>query len=489
MTTDLLPLFMPGTPEIFLFLYSIVLLLLGVFQKQRSPSAVYKMSLIGLGLCLFMSVLIPVHSQVSFNGMFLTNYFTQMFKILVIGTVILVLILSEKHLTPHGLYRFEYPILVLFVTVGMMGMISSNDLMAMFISLELQSLGLYILLALNRQDVHATESALKYFVLGALTTAFLLFGISLMYGYTGSIEFQTIAAVLQSSEHLSVGFITSLIMIVTALGFKLSLAPFHMWTPDVYEGSPTPVTTFMASAPKIAAVGLLLILFMHVLGGMSVLWKNLMVGLALLSIVIGAFAALFQKNLKRLLAYSTISHMGFVMLGLLNGPSNDLENVIVYITLYALMTIGAFAFLLAIRRQGHYLQNIQDLIGLSKDNPSLALCFSILLFSMAGVPPFSGFFAKLGILKTALHGGYMIAVVIAVLASVVSAAYYLQVIRAMYFDQPIGGTHSLKIDRQIPTSTLSILWLMTLISVFYLVTPAFTDKILSEMTQFLLLKG
>jgi NADH-quinone oxidoreductase subunit N len=471
MTTDLLPEFLPGMPEIFLCVFTLTLLLWGVLSRAKPASFFCHLSLVALLICLGMTILVSDYHQVAFHGMFATNKYTQLSKVMIIGSAMAILLMTNQYLEREKLDKFEYPLLLLFATLGMMAMVSSNDLIAMFMSIEVQSISLYIAVAFARKRVRANEAGIKYFILGTLASIFILFGSSLLYGFTGTIEFQGIASVLKSSPTLSPGVISAFLMIFIGVGFKISLVPFHMWTPDVYEGSPTAITSFLASAPKIAAFTLLIPLIMHTFSPLVTTWKFAIIFFSLASISLGAFAALFQKNLKRLLAYSTISHMGFALLGLLATGVVAVQNVLVYLMLYVTMIIGVFGCLLSFSRHGTPLENIEELTGLGKDSPVLALCFSIFLFSLAGIPPFAGFFAKFGVFKNAIEAGYYIPVLIAVLASVVSAAYYLKIIKAMYFETPLGGEMTMKIDRVISRQTQLVIVLTTLITTFYIFFP------------------
>ena len=386
-----------------------------------------------------------------------------------------VLILGQDHLEQESLNKFEYPLLVLLDTLGMMAMISCNNLLGLFLALEIQSLSLYVLVSMARQQKPANEAGLKYFILGVLSSCFLLFGISLVYGFTGSIEFESIASVLALSPTISIGMMIGVLMVLVGIAFKLSLVPFHMWTPDVYSGSPTPVTLFLAAGPKIAAFGLLTqVLSKGFFPGIS-LWASFLMAIALLSIVLGAFGALFQKTLKRLIAYSTISHMGFMTLGFLSGTAEGLQASMTYMVLYGLTTLGIFGVLLSLRSKNHLIDSIEDLKGLSQQAPKVCLCFGLLLFSLAGVPPLGGFFAKLGVLKTALEAGYTGTVILAVVASVVSAGFYLKILKVMYFESP-SSSRLLVLDTLPSKRTTLVLMFSTLIIALYALGPLLLDN-------------
>ena len=471
MTPNLLPEFIHGMPEVILVLWALVILMVGVFQKRSEREGIYYITFVGIGLTLFMIYSSFGNYAYSFNEMFKVTPFTQVMKGVVLTAVGAVFYMTFKHFPREQMNRFEYPVLALISTVGMMIMISANDLISAFLGLEMQSLCLYIMVSISRDRPASNEAGVKYFVLGALATAFFLFGSSYLYGFTGTTEFNGMAAVLANTSEVPVPIGVAFMMILIAVGFKVSLAPFHMWTPDVYEGAPTPVTAFLAAAPKIAGFVLLLNFVATVFASHGSLWTPVLSALAILSILVGAFAALFQRKLKRILAYSSISHMGFALLGFLSLNAQGFENIFNYLIIYVIMTIGAFAALLTLRKRGQLLENIEDLTGLSKDAPLIALCMTVLLFSLAGVPPFAGFFAKLSVIQNAVSGEHYLAVVLAVLGSVVSAGYYLRVIKAMYFDEPVGGEHTMAVDKTIPMQTKLVLVMSTFLVTFYVLMP------------------
>jgi len=471
MTPNLLPEFIHGMPEVFLIMWALVVLMVGVFQKRSEREGVYYITFVGIGLALFMLYSSFGNYAYSFNEMFKVTPFTQLMKGVVLLAVGAVFYMTFKHFPREQMNRFEYPVLVLISTVGMMIMISANDLISAFLGIEMQSLCLYIMVSIARDRPASGEAGIKYFVLGALATAFFLFGSGYLYGFTGTTEFNGMAAVLANTSELPVPVGIAFMMILVAVGFKVSLASFHMWTPDVYEGAPTPVTAFLAAAPKIAGFVLLLNFVATVFASQASLWTPVLSALAILSILVGAFAALFQRKLKRILAYSSISHMGFALLGFLSLNAQGFENIFNYLIIYVIMTIGAFAALLTLRKRGQLLENIEDLTGLSKDAPLIALCMTVLLFSLAGVPPFAGFFAKLFVIQNAVSGNHYLAVILAVLGSVVSAGYYLRVIKAMYFDEPVGGEHTMAVDKTVPIQTKLVLVLSTFLVTFYVIMP------------------
>jgi NADH-quinone oxidoreductase subunit N len=331
--------------------------------------------------------------------------------------------------------HFEYPVLILLATLGMMLMISANDLIALYLGLELQSLALYVVAAINRDSVKSTEAGLKYFVLGALSSGMLLYGASMIYGFTGHTQFPEIAAAL-SQGPASVGVIFGIVFFITGIAFKVSAVPFHMWTPDVYEGAPTPVTAFFAAAPKAAAMAIFVRALVDGFGPASGEWQQVIAFISIASMVLGAFAAIGQKNIKRLMAYSSIGHMGFALVGLAAGNEAGVQGVILYMAIYVAMTLGVFAVILAMRRNGHMVEEIGDLAGLSRTHPVMAFIFAALLFSLAGIPPLAGFFAKFYVFLAAIDAHLYALSVIGVLSSVVGAYYYLRLVKIMYFDEP-----------------------------------------------------
>ncbi len=334
--------------------------------------------------------------------------------------------------------------LIVLATTGMFVMVSANDLIALYLGLELQSLALYVLAAIKRDSARATEAGLKYFVLGALASGLLLYGASLIYGFTGTVSFTGIAASLGGGE-ASLGVIIGLVFLLAGLAFKISAVPFHMWTPDVYEGAPTPVTAFFAAAPKVAAMALLVRAVISGFPAITTEWQQIIVFIAIASMILGAFAAIGQRNIKRLMAYSSIANMGFALVGLAAGSEAGVRGVVIYMAIYLTMTLGTFAFILAMRRGDQMVENIDDLAGLATNNPMWAFILAMLMFSLAGIPPLAGFFAKFYVFMAAIEAGLYVLAVIGVLASVVGAYYYLRIVKIMYFDEPaapfekIGG--------------------------------------------------
>jgi NADH-quinone oxidoreductase subunit N len=347
--------------------------------------------------------------------------------------------MSPGFMAREGIERFEYPVLALFTTVGMMMMISANSLLALYIALELHSLPLYVMTAFHRDQTRSTEAGLKYFVLGALASGLLLYGCSLVYGFTGTLSFEGLAESFRAAgagAGISAGVLIGIVFIAAGLAFKMAAVPFHMWTPDVYEGAPTPVTAFIAAAPKVAAIGLTLRVLYQPFGEWVLDWQQIVVFIAIASMLLGSFAAIGQSNIKRLLAYSGIGHIGFALVGFAAGTQDGVYSVLVYMTIYMIMTIGAFGCVLAMRRHGHPVEGIDDLAGLGRNQPLLAAALAIFMFSMAGIPPLAGFFAKVYVFLAAIRADMVPLAEIGLLASVVGAYYYIRVVKVMYFDEP-----------------------------------------------------
>jgi NADH-quinone oxidoreductase subunit N len=375
----------------------------------------------------------------AFGGQYIADDFSAFMKLLSLAAAALGLLLALDWNMKEGLSRFEFPVLVLFATVGMMAMISANDLMSLYLGLELLSLPLYVLAAFDRDNPRSAEAGLKYFILGSLASGMLLYGASLVYGFAGTTNFDRLADALSAEAGISAGVVVGIVFVIAALAFKIAAVPFHMWTPDVYEGSPTPVTAFFATAPKVATMALLVRVLSGPFGDVIAQWQQVVVLTAILSMVLGAFAAIGQKNIKRLMAYSSIGHVGFILMGLAVGGETGLRGVLVYMAIYIAMNIGAFAVLVAMRRNGRAVEGVDDLAGLGRTDPAMALAMAIFMFSMAGVPPMAGFFAKIYVLLPAIEQGFWAMAVIGVLSSVVSAYYYLRIVKVMYFDAPVTG--------------------------------------------------
>jgi len=373
-------------------------------------------------------------SGVSYNGLFLTDAFATYSKLLILAGGALSAILAMDYNKHQNINRFEFPVLILFSTVGMMVLASSGNLMTLYMGLELQSLAIYVLAAFARDELRSSEAGLKYFVLSALASGLLLYGISLTYGFAGTMDFTKLAGVLTDTDSVSTGLVVGIAFIIAGLAFKLSAVPFHMWTPDVYQGAPTPVTAFMSTAPKVAPFVVLLRVMEGPFGHIGSQWQPIIIVVSIASMLLGSLAAIGQTNIKRLMAYSSIGHMGYALIGLAAGTEAGVRGVLIYLLTYIAMSAGAFACILAMRRQGRAVELISDLGGLSKTDFPLAVLFAIFMFSMAGVPPMAGFFGKLYVFLAAVQSGLWTLAIIGMLTSIIGCFYYLRVIKVMFFD-------------------------------------------------------
>ena len=432
--------FAPAITEIFLVGVALALLMVGAF-RDREPDAshlVTPLCIMALVVGMFLLVVGEKGTAMAFGGHFVNDGFAVYLKILALLGAALCLIMSPPFLRDEGVERFEFPMLALFATVGMLMMLSANSLLALYLGLELQSLSLYVMTAFLRDQTRSTEAGLKYFVLGALASGLLLYGCSLVYGFTGTLSFEGLARIFQASADagapINTGVLIGLVFVAAGLAFKLAAVPFHMWTPDVYEGAPTPVTAFLAAAPKVAAMGLTLRVLYQPFGDWTAQWQQIVVFISVASMLLGSFAAIGQTNIKRLLAYSSIGHVGFALVGLAAGTQDGAHSVLLYMAIYVIMTVGTFGCVLLMRRNGRAVENIDDLAGLARSQPMLAAALAIFMFSLAGIPPLAGFFAKIYVFYAAIDAGLVTLAVIGVLASVVGAYYYIRIVKVMYFD-------------------------------------------------------
>src|ERR1700757_3500444 len=428
-----IPALLPALPEIVLAIGAMVLLMVGAFRGEQTAKGIEGAAILLLVLTGLIVVLLPAGKLVTFGGSFIVDGFARFLKLLALAGSAAAILMSSNYLALEKRETFEYSILILLSTTGMMMLISAADLIALYLGLELMSLALYVVAAINRDSVRSTEAGLKYFVLGALSSGMLLYGASLIYGFTGTVSFAGIAAAVTVSN---VGLVFGLVFLLAGLCFKVSAVPFHMWTPDVYEGAPTPVTAFFASAPKVAALAVFTRVTLTAFPGIVSQWQQILVFVAIASMVLGSFAAIGQSNIKRLMAYSSIGHMGYALIGLAVGTPDGVRGVLVYLIVYVFMSAGAFACIICMQRRGRALEQISDLNGLARTDPGLALALAVFMFSMAGIPPLSGFFGKLYVFLAAVQTGMWALAVIGVLTSVVGAFYYLRVVKVMYFDAP-----------------------------------------------------
>jgi NADH-quinone oxidoreductase subunit N len=428
-----LPGLLPLLPEIVLGVGAMALLLLGVYRSDRSMVFIDGACIALLIVAGILVVVLPGEKQVIFNGSFVVDAFARFLKILALAGSAAAILMSIDYAKRERQQHFEYSVLVLLSTLGMMLLISAADLIALYLGLELMSLPLYVIAAGQRSVLRSTEAGLKYFVLGALSSGMLLYGASLTYGFTGTVSFSGIA---HSAADAGPGLIFGLVFLFAGFCFKVSAVPFHMWTPDVYEGAPTPVTAFFAAAPKVAGIAMFVRASVVAFPGITTQWQEIVSFVAIASMLLGSFAAIGQRNIKRLMAYSSIGHMGFALIGLAAGTAEGVQGVLVYMAIYITMTLGVFAVILSMRRNEGMVESIDQLAGLARTSPMMAFFLAMLLFSMAGVPPLAGFFAKFYVFLAAIKAGLYVLAVLGVLASVVGAYYYLAIIKIMYFEEP-----------------------------------------------------
>jgi NADH-quinone oxidoreductase subunit N len=489
MSPDALPNFLPALPEMFLAGAAMLLLLLGVYQHGRHvPREIAWLSVVVLLIAMALVLTFGVGSapQVTLNKMFVIDGFAVFFKTLVLLGGVFSIILALRFNEAEGIARVEYPVLVLLASTGMMMMISAGDLISLYLGLELQNLPLYVIAAFQRDQLRSTEAGLKYFVLGALSSGMLLYGASLVYGFAGTTNFAALSQVLVAASGDSVGLIMGIVFVIVGLAFKVSAVPFHMWTPDVYEGAPTPVTAFFSVAPKMAAMALFVRVMISPFGGLAEQWQQIIIVISIASMLLGSFAAINQRNIKRLMAYSSIGHVGYALIGLAVSSPKGVRGILVYMTIYLFMNIGTFAAILCMRRKGRWVEQTDDLAGLARSQPGLAIALAIFMFSLAGVPPLAGFFAKLYIFMAAIdasiapvseaaggpgvivgHTQFIYLAVIGVVTSVFGAYYYLRIVKIMFFDEPAGA-----FDRPIGGDLRAVLALTALAVLLFVVYPA-----------------
>ncbi len=429
-------------PEVVLAIYALAALLVGAWFGQDRIAHHILWATAGLFVLLAIWVAATPGSEASaFNGLFINDTFARFAKVLILASAAAVMLMSQDYMTQRNLMRFEYPILVALAVLGMLLMVSANDLIALYMGLELQSLALYVVAALRRDSVKSTEAGLKYFILGSLASGTLIYGASITYGYAGTTQFEGIIATIQDGD-MPIGLLVGLVFMLAGLAFKVSAVPFHMWTPDVYEGAPTPITAFFATAPKVAALALLARLLHDAFGTVPGDWGQIIAFLAFASMFLGSITAIGQRDIKRLMAYSSIAHMGYAMVGLAAGTAAGVQAMLIYVAIYVTMNIGAFAFILGMQRDGRHVTEIASLNMYSRREPAKALALLVLLFSMAGVPPLLGFFGKFAVVLAAVEAGLIWLAVAAVLASVIGAYYYLRIVYLMYFGEegePLDG--------------------------------------------------
>ena len=457
-----IPALYPLLPEIVLGLGAMALLMFGVYRGERSVRTIDYASVALLIIAGLIVLALPAGKLVTFDGSFVVDGFARFLKVLAIIGSAAAILMSIDHAERERQQRFEYSILIVLSTLGMLMLISAADLIALYLGLELMSLPLYVVAASHRNSLRSTEAGLKYFVLGALSSGMLLYGASLVYGFTGTVSFTGIA---HSAADAGSGLIFGLVFLFVGFCFKVSAVPFHMWTPDVYEGAPTPVTAFFAAAPKVAGIAMFVRATVVAFPGITAQWQEIVVFVSIASMLLGAFAAIGQRNIKRLMAYSSIGHMGFALIGLAAATPEGVQGVLVYMAIYLTMTLGVFAVILSMRRQGGMVELIDQLAGLARTHPAMAFFLAMLLFSMAGVPPLAGFFAKFYVFLAAIKAGLYILAVIGVLASVIGAYYYLAIIKVMYFEEPAEPFYNM------PNELKLVLGVCGLFNILFFVYP------------------
>jgi NADH-quinone oxidoreductase subunit N len=456
--------FSPALPEIVLAAGALVLVLLGAIRGDKSEGVVN-----GLALALLLGAATivafePAATVTAFNGSFVWDGFAKFLKLLTLGGAFVALLMSLHYWRHEKVHRFEFAILIVLATTGMMIMISANDLIALYLGFELQSLALYVIAAIHRDNLRSTEAGLKYFVLGALSSGMLLYGCSLVYGYAGTVSFAGIAQSVTGEP--SIGLIFGLVFVFAGLSFKVSAVPFHMWTPDVYEGAPTPVTAFFAAAPKAAAMAIFVRVAIDAFPQISDQWRQIVVFISLASMLLGAFAAIGQRNIKRLMAYSSIGNVGYILIGLAAGTPEGIQSVLIYLVVYVVMTLGTFAVILGMRHKNGLVENVDELAGLARTNPMMGFVMAMMMFSLAGIPPLAGFFAKFYVFLAAIEAELYWLAVIGVLASVVGAFYYIRIVKIIYFDEPTATFEKL------PLELKAVIGLSGLFVLFYFLIPA-----------------
>ena len=465
-------------PEIFLALMSFVCLISGIYIKKNSFRKICNFSVLILLLTILLVLLGFESDFANYKNLFSSSSFINFFKILVLSGSIASILISKEYFLSIKLKNFEIPILLLFSTLGMMLMISANNLMSMYLAIELQSLSLYVAAAIKRDSLTSAESGVKYFILGALSSGILLYGMSLIYGFTGSMNFININIFILNLDYLNLGLIFGLVFVIVGLAFKVSAVPFHMWTPDVYEGAPNSITAFFAIVPKIAAVALIYRFCLIPFENFYSEWSQIITFLSIASMFLGGIAAIAQSNIKRLLAYSSIGHVGYILIALVAANNDGIKAASIYMFSYMIMNVAIFAIILSIKIKNEYLVEINDLQGLSKSNPIVSLSIAIILLSMAGIPPFIGFFAKFYIFIAAIKHELYVLSILGVVASVISAFYYLNIIKVMYFDE---NKEDKKINFKISFQSMLVLSISLFLIVFFILYPSILINISSNL--------
>jgi NADH-quinone oxidoreductase subunit N len=462
-------------PELIVAGGAMILMLLGVYMGDASQRLLTSLAVVLFVIAWLFTVVVTMSGhldgsfwgrELAFNGAFITDAFAVFVKSLVLLGAAIVLIMAQGFIQREKLGRFEFPVLVVFSVLGMMLMASAADFITLYLGLELQSLALYVLAAFDRDNLRSTEAGLKYFVLGALSSGMMLYGISLIYGFAGTTGFAKVAMIIQTGG-VSLGLLFGIVFLISGLAFKVSAVPFHMWTPDVYEGAPTPITAFFAASPKIAAMALFVRTMTEALPSALDQWRQIIIFISILSMALGAVAAIGQNNIKRLMAYSSIANMGYILIGLAAGTAQGVQGVLIYLAIYLVTNIGVFACILGMRRGDKMVESVEDLAGLARTRPGYAFVFAMLMFSLAGIPPLAGFFAKFYVFLAAVQAGLYPLAVIGVVASVVGAYYYLRIVKIIYFDEPAPA-----FEHDMGLSIASIITGSGIFTVFFLLGAA-----------------
>jgi len=471
--------YIPVFPEILLSISAMLLMMLGVYSNGKtSNNTIGFITIVAFVISGLFLLFSSGKQTIIFNNLFIVDGFSDFMKLIILASAIVVIIFNNSYKGCKALQKFEFNVLVMFAVVGMFCMVSANDLMSLYLGLELQSLSLYVIASMNRESTKSTEAGLKYFILGAVASGILLYGASLIYGFSGATDFNSIAQKVADGKSVSLGIITGSVLVIIAILFKISAVPFHMWTPDVYEGVPKTVTAFFATAPKVAAFALFIRFLLQPFGNIVDQMQQIIILVSVASMVVGSFAAIRQTNIKRMMAYSSIGHVGFMLIGLAVGNQQGVSALINYLVIYVIMNLGVFACIIIMKRSNESVESINDLKGLGKSHPLMALIFTILMLSMAGIPPLAGFLGKFFIFSAAIKSGLYTLSIIGVITSVVGAFYYIRIIKIIYFDELIE-----ELDNDIPKAIKYTLGLSVLFNLLFFIVPASLLNVANDVTR------
>ncbi len=457
----------PLLPELVVAIFAMALLVYGAFAGDKATGAISWLAVLVLVVAGIVLSTVSNRPTVVFDGQFVVDRYAVFADWLILLGSALAIVMSGAYNRAEGMARFEYPILILFATLGMLMMVAAADLISLYVSIELQSLALYVVAAFQRDSARSAEAGLKYFVLGALSSGMLLYGLSMVYGFAGSTSFAALAQLFAGGTQASTGVIVGLAFVLAGLSFKIAAVPFHMWTPDVYEGAPTPVTAFFAAAPKVAAFALLVRVLVGPFGHVVADWQQIVIAISILSMLLAALAAIRQTNIKRLLAYSSIGHVGYALIGIAAGTELGVRAVLIYFAIYLPTVLGTFCCVLCMRKHGRPAEAIDDLAGLSRTHPLIALALGVFMFSLAGIPPLAGFFGKFYVFYAAVDAKLYFLAVIGVLSSVIAAFYYLRIVKIMYFDDA-----SEAFERPMPREVTTVMAATGLFAMFFFIYPS-----------------